>query len=127
MAIFLPVVKIVYGQGFLIINEADYDSTKDQLWSDRDEKVHRGPQGKAEVSLSDDGTRQEGGESTKSETEDARLTRAEREAELYAIYEKGYSGVKAIAASHGITERPTDGWDAAIPMILDAEFGAENE
>ncbi|MEO1523254.1 MAG: hypothetical protein AAFU78_21110 [Cyanobacteria bacterium J06633_2] len=45
--------------------------------------------------------------------------RDEREVELKAM---DWRALKAIAEQHGI-DKPDDGWDEAIPFILDVEFG----
>ena len=51
------------------------------------------------------------------------LTRDEREAQLLAMLEsEGYRPIKEISISHGITEKPSGGWDDAIPLILEKEF-----
>lgn len=50
------------------------------------------------------------------------ITRENRELELLGIYDDmGWSAIRAIASQYNI-EKPDDGWDAAIPLILDAEF-----
>jgi hypothetical protein len=49
---------------------------------------------------------------------DSVVTRESREAELMDM---SWQAIKKIADSHGI-KKPDDGWDEAIPMILDAEF-----
>lgn len=47
-----------------------------------------------------------------------------REEELKQLYQsKGWRAIKELADKYGI-ERPEDGWDAAIPLILKAEEGA---
>jgi hypothetical protein len=52
-----------------------------------------------------------------------------RNVELNLIYygesgeEKNWRAIKAIADSYGIS-KPHDGWDAAIPLILEIEFGS---
>ncbi|MEM9945480.1 MAG: hypothetical protein AAF810_05380 [Cyanobacteria bacterium P01_D01_bin.36] len=54
------------------------------------------------------------------------LTRGDRELELLQIYEdSGWSAIKAIAIENSIIDKPDDGWDAAIPLILDKEFPSE--
>jgi hypothetical protein len=50
-----------------------------------------------------------------------------REIELMGIYEQdGWRGLRAIAKPLGI-EKPDDGWDEAIPLILEAEGYGSND
>ena len=48
--------------------------------------------------------------------------RQSRQAELEGM---DWREIKPIAESHGI-EKPEAGWDEAIPLILDAEFGGND-
>jgi hypothetical protein len=58
------------------------------------------------------------GQQVETEPQDARES---RELELLGIYEvDGWRGLKAIAEPLGI-EKPADGWDEAIPLILEKE------
>lgn len=49
---------------------------------------------------------------------EATITRESRESDLMDM---SWQAIKKIAESHGI-EKPEDGWDEAVPMILDAEY-----
>lgn len=91
------------------INEADFDPAIHTLWNDA-------VQQKEEKETSQAAQKQT--ELIEPETQDAR---AYREIELMGIYESdGWRGLKAIAEPLGI-EKPQDGWDESIPLILEAE------
>lgn len=50
-----------------------------------------------------------------------------RESELRQKFDQeGWKAIQAIAQAHDIT-KPSSGWDAAIPLILDKEFPPNNE
>lgn len=52
--------------------------------------------------------------------------RAEREAALGILFAtEGWKPIQAIAQVHGIS-KPSSGWDAAIPLILEKEFPPDN-
>ncbi len=94
------------------INEADFDSEIYTIWGDAVQKEKEISQATEEQT-----------QLIEPETEDAR---SYREIELMGIYEEdGWRGLKAIAVPLGI-ERPEEGWDESIPLILEAEGYGSN-
>ena len=106
----IPTVKIAFGNGFVIINRSDFDSSKHQLFSDEDVST---PSPVAE--------------SETASPNPLAPTREAREAELIGLYfgdsrdQANWRPIKRIADGHSI-EKPDAGWDEAIPLILSAEF-----
>lgn len=111
----LPTIQIVNPndpESFLIINKSDFDSAIHTPWDER----HSVEVGEAPTVL-------ETGFLT---VEDS--PRADREVELMTLYfgesgdESNWRPIKAIADSLGIP-KPDGGWDNAIPLILEKEYG----
>lgn len=113
----LPTVEINRGGHRLIINQADFDPQNDTLWSTPDESQKESiEQTQAQNELRDDeGSNPEEGEISQVPIE----ARLEELRQLATDWRK----IKPVAEAVGITERPTDGWDAAVLPILIAEYG----
>jgi NADH dehydrogenase/NADH:ubiquinone oxidoreductase subunit G len=110
----VTIVNPLNSDYLLIIWAHEYDPSKHTLWSDRDE--NQTAKVKTEINA-------------EAETEATLTDLDRRNVELNLIYygesgeEKNWRAIKAIADSYGIS-KPHDGWDAAIPLILEIEFGS---
>lgn len=109
------------------INQADFDPNLHTIWSGD----HANERQKVRQKTQEETTEgQQVAEFDQADLEtitpDVQDARAYREIELMGIYEQdGWRGLKAIAEPLGI-EKPVDGWDESIPLILEAEGYAAN-
>ena len=97
----LPTVKVKWpggDSGYLTINKQDFDPAIHTLYEAKSKPVTPKSSG-------------------------SNPARAAREAELNGLLPDNWRSVKRIAQELDI-EKPDGGWDEAIPMILDKEFGA---
>ncbi|HEY9750221.1 MAG TPA: hypothetical protein V6C63_16170 [Allocoleopsis sp.] len=109
----IPTIKVQGDtpNGYILINEDDFDPNQHQRY---------------EESQSKSSTTTETNE-TEGSTSEQNSPPPSRQAELEALYDaEGYRAIQAIAEPLGI-EKPKAGWRDAIPLIVEQEQGASQQ
>jgi hypothetical protein len=108
----IPTVEVNRGGHRCIINQSDFDPSRDTLWTESTDAVQKTKEKTTQRQV------------TPEAPADA-LSRPAIEARLAELQElaKDWRQIKPVAESAGITEKPADGWDTAVLPILVAEYG----